>query len=420
MNVNKKLGRFKQWAGERMGQEAKTGVTNDFKSLEVEMALRQEGMERLQKSTTNYVKTLSKRNEGDDKEKSLPVANLGTTMVSHGEDFEDDSEFGQCLQSLGRANERIGRVQENYTQNATTSWLDSLERSLTQMKEYNAARKKLESRRLAYDAATSKMQKSKRDDFRVEEELRSAKAKYEESTEDVYRRMEDIKEAEADSIVDLGSLLDAELRYYDRCRDILLQVKETWPGRQNDANGIAQKDSRYSGYEDDDPPDTRRTIKSSRTASNHMPPEPQFANLRPTVPRAATFEGPRQLQRDDSPVTAHRVARVPSDNITVKPQRDRLQALATREFEQNDRFSDPSDESTFYESPDRPWRGRSASPATSVGSNISRQPSYSALDNVSKAKKAPPPPPPSRAKKPPPPPPPMKRSALSNTPVSYA
>ena len=43
MNVNKKLGRFKQWAGERMGQEAKTSVSDDFKSLEVEMALRQEG-----------------------------------------------------------------------------------------------------------------------------------------------------------------------------------------------------------------------------------------------------------------------------------------------------------------------------------------------------------------------------------------
>lgn len=43
MNVNKKLGRFKQWAGERMGGEAKTSVSDDFKSLEVEMGLRQEG-----------------------------------------------------------------------------------------------------------------------------------------------------------------------------------------------------------------------------------------------------------------------------------------------------------------------------------------------------------------------------------------
>lgn len=43
MNVNKKLGRFKQWAGERMGGEAKTSVSDDFKSLEVEMNLRHEG-----------------------------------------------------------------------------------------------------------------------------------------------------------------------------------------------------------------------------------------------------------------------------------------------------------------------------------------------------------------------------------------
>lgn len=54
-------------------------------------------MERLQKSMTTYVKTLSKRNEGNDKEKILPVTYLGSTMLNHGEDFENDSEFGQCL-----------------------------------------------------------------------------------------------------------------------------------------------------------------------------------------------------------------------------------------------------------------------------------------------------------------------------------
>jgi hypothetical protein len=43
MNVNKKLGRFKQWAGERMGGEVKTNVSDDFKALEIEMGLRHEG-----------------------------------------------------------------------------------------------------------------------------------------------------------------------------------------------------------------------------------------------------------------------------------------------------------------------------------------------------------------------------------------
>lgn len=74
------------------------------------------------------------------------------------------------------------------------------------------------------------MQKAKKEDFRVEEELRAQKAKYEESNEDVYRRMEDIKEAEVDSVADLTSFLEAELSYYDSCRQTLLQLKQEWQG----------------------------------------------------------------------------------------------------------------------------------------------------------------------------------------------
>jgi hypothetical protein len=54
-------------------------------------------MEKLHKSMNMYVKAISKRNDAEDKEKSLPVDFLGKCMVSHGEDFEQDSEFGQCL-----------------------------------------------------------------------------------------------------------------------------------------------------------------------------------------------------------------------------------------------------------------------------------------------------------------------------------
>ncbi|KAL3419529.1 bar domain-containing protein [Phlyctema vagabunda] len=229
MNINKKFDRIKQWTNEKMGAEAKTAVSEEFKALEMEMTLRHEGMEKLQKSMTIYIKSLSKRNEIEDKEKILPVGYLGQTMIHHGEDFEPDSEFGNCLIGMGRTNERIARTQETYVVNATTGWLESLERSLAMMKEYQAARKKLENRRLAYDASLSKMTKAKKEDFRVEEELRSQKAKYEESSEDVLRRMQDIKEAEAESVADLGAFLDSELEYYDRCRDELLKLKRDWP-----------------------------------------------------------------------------------------------------------------------------------------------------------------------------------------------
>jgi hypothetical protein len=37
---------------------------------------------------------------------------------------------------MGQANEKVARVQDSYVQTASESWLESLERSLAQMKEY--------------------------------------------------------------------------------------------------------------------------------------------------------------------------------------------------------------------------------------------------------------------------------------------
>lgn len=61
------------------------------------------GVDRIHKSMTSYVKAISKRNEGDDKEKTLPIGHLGSSMVAHGEDFDGNSEYGQCLISKSRA-----------------------------------------------------------------------------------------------------------------------------------------------------------------------------------------------------------------------------------------------------------------------------------------------------------------------------
>ena len=174
--------------------------------------------------------------------------------------------------------------------------------------------------------------------------------------------------------------------------------------------------SAHSDYDDGMSQPTRPAIKSARVAS-HQSIQDAVVSSRPGAYRANTFEGPRQLHREESPAGFQRVTRVPSDNVTIKSQRDRLQALTVREIEGSN--SDPSDESALYSSPDRPFRQRSASPATSYGSGLSRQTSYTNLENAPGSKKGPPPPPPPRSKKPPPPPP-MKRSALSTTNVSYA
>lgn len=56
-------------------------------------------MEKMQKSMSLYMKAVSKRTEVEGKEKTLPIAYLGGSMISHGDDFSPESEFGQCLTS---------------------------------------------------------------------------------------------------------------------------------------------------------------------------------------------------------------------------------------------------------------------------------------------------------------------------------
>ncbi|KAF2718681.1 BAR-domain-containing protein [Polychaeton citri CBS 116435] len=427
MNIGKKFDRLKQYGKERMGGEIKTDTTNDFKALELEMQLRHEGMERLNRSANTYVQCMARREQGEGKERQIPVAYFGTTMTSHGDDFEVDSEFGQCLLALGKANERIARMQETYSANATSSWLESTERSLVQMKEYQAARKKLDQRRLAFDTASVKMQKTKKEDFRMEEELRNQKAKYEESSEEVYRRMMDIKEAEADSIGDLGSFLDAELAYYDRCREVLVQLKRDWPGTiaQSSRSGAG---SPANGMFRSGTPRSRSNTASSFNpiAEDELyePPHPRFGSrlpsgqssprrevpgfdlpVRPIASRANSgFEGPTSLGRDGSPAGFARLGRVPTAPGEIMGARSNLRS-ASRDSgnvfaaAEDDREDDQSDLS------------------------MSRTPTWSTQGHdgtVNTAKKlAPPPPPPSRGKKPPPPPPPFKRSALSESQVSH-
>ena len=54
-------------------------------------------MEKLHSTMNVYVKSISKRKEAEDREKMLPLDVLAHAMIAHGEEFETDSVFGNCL-----------------------------------------------------------------------------------------------------------------------------------------------------------------------------------------------------------------------------------------------------------------------------------------------------------------------------------
>lgn len=316
--------------------------------------------------------------------------------------------------------------------NATSSWLESTERSLAQMKDYQVgfsftvhnlktptlticsqqARKKLESRRLAYDSTLTKLQKAKKEDFRVEEELRAQKAKYEESTEDVTRRMQDIIDAEPDSTTSLYGFLEAEIAYHDRCREILLQLKANWPAPVSDSMVLPNSRKPQA------PRSRTNTLSRVPTTSTieedgalEAPSLPWRASRSNSAASSPRYEHPG-FDFPSSPSRPTPISRTATSESVIT-QRSQLRPVQRR----NDNvFGDANGDDAGSNSSADGYSGeRSVSPATTT-SQISRNTSWSTFDGQAqqKIKKAAPPPPPSRSSKPPPPPP-MKRSALSTS-----
>lgn len=263
------------------------------------------------------------------------------------------------------------------------------------------------------------MQKAKRDDYRLEEELRSAKAKYEEANEDVLRRMQDIKEAEADSMQDLTRFLDVELDYHERCAEALRQTRANWTvnaasptgsyggsmrrptgrSRSNTARSFGRTNS-HTDYSEHEEPDAlpaqsaRVPIRSLSRVSVNSSASAQEVSSRPNISRASTYQSERSL----APSLSRTSTASSSLNVVPPPQANisslRGQLRPTARPSAMDVFGDDDDTGSSDTQPG------STSPATSYGSsgrnNLS---TYGAAGAVKKA----PPPPPSRAKKPAPP-----------------
>jgi hypothetical protein len=130
----KKVGKLRQWADEKLGSGVKTQATETFRDMQAEMHLRQAGLEQIHAATQVWIRSLSKKKEGLDKEKSIPVELLGLAAHQHGDDFGQDSAFGALLKRVGTCHQQVARAQEVFTSKTTETVIENMERSLAQMK----------------------------------------------------------------------------------------------------------------------------------------------------------------------------------------------------------------------------------------------------------------------------------------------
>lgn len=110
-----------------------------------------------------------------------------------------------------------------------------LQLCLSELDDYTTLRKKLESRRLAYDAALTKYEKMKKSKEKerqeAEDEADRARDRYEEVMEEVDGKMRSIKDGERAHTARLTEFLKLERNFVGQYMDVLEQAKAEWDER---------------------------------------------------------------------------------------------------------------------------------------------------------------------------------------------
>ncbi|KAF9997947.1 hypothetical protein BGZ65_006494, partial [Modicella reniformis] len=254
-----------------VGKGPKTRMDEDFHSLTNETEAKRIALEKLSDASNAYLKAISKRVEGDDKYKGLAIETFGVSMSAKSYTIREGSSYRTALQRMGDAHQNIGAAQQELISRFGGSYLDSLERSQAQMKEYQTLQKKLHSRRQDYDAKLAKVQKAKKEKPEWEEEMQAAKAKYEEMRENVLTLMTTINESQDENISGLKSYYDAQLAFSRRMVEILEAIPENTfeysPNGSRDSLHSGNGNSRKLRRQTSQDPDDERSYNSDDQSS---------------------------------------------------------------------------------------------------------------------------------------------------------
>ncbi|KAF9426968.1 hypothetical protein BGZ94_005716 [Podila epigama] len=266
----KNIGKLKQWTGEKMGKSQKGRMDEDYHTLTNETEAKRIALEKVNEASQAYLKAMSKRVEGDDKHKGLAVETFGMSMSAQSYTMREGSAYRTALQRMGDAHQNIGAAQSELISRFGSSYLECLERGQAQMKEYQALQKKMQSRRADYDNKLAKVQKAKKEKPEWEEEMQAAKAKYEETRENLLNLMAIINDTQDENVASLKAFYDAQLAYARKMVEILEGIPESTFIVSSSPNGsraslAPRKLSRQNSYD----PDEERSNYSDDQSSVH-------------------------------------------------------------------------------------------------------------------------------------------------------
>ncbi|KAF9432077.1 hypothetical protein BGZ76_011298 [Entomortierella beljakovae] len=289
-----------------MGKCHLADLDEDFNSLQSETEAAREALERLSEASEEYLKAVSRRIEG----KELPIETFGMSMAAQARILPEGSTYREALTCMGEVHIKIGIAQREMVNQFSTSYILSLQKEQSLMKEYQNLQRKLHSRKTDYDAKLAKLQKAKREKPEWAEELHSAKSKYEHVRECVFEMMLSIVDFQDGNISNLKSYYDAQLSFARKVLEALEDIPE------NTFNMSNQDPSIYSFG-----------LRSHKSGSD-VEGEPNSENC---LSDHAVLASPNERGRSSSVYDTHRrsrskLTRAFSSSASMKPRSSTMPA----------------------------------------------------------------------------------------------
>ncbi|KAJ2232485.1 hypothetical protein IWW45_004931 [Coemansia sp. RSA 485] len=205
----------------------KAEVSEEYGELQTEIKNRQDGAESIHAGLLLYTNHLLKKCDSTDnsKQKLYLMENLGSSMFRLGASLPPDSRYGKVIEQYGQVVERLNDLQLQFITNVKEGWLSGLQRSIDDFKECQSLQKKLERNRGDYESKSAKLSKVRKDNVALEDDVRAAQVRYEDTYEDVTRRMLEMKNGDQDGLVELYSFYEAQLAYHKSCTEQLERVR---------------------------------------------------------------------------------------------------------------------------------------------------------------------------------------------------
>ncbi|KAJ1343946.1 hypothetical protein BSLG_001496 [Batrachochytrium salamandrivorans] len=220
-------------------------TSDEFKRLEVDTEERKSCIERFHNALDGWYKTMIKRPSLSLEEKiqRSPMQFMSNSMILFGSFLPQDSIYGQAILKSGQVHDILATEELNLSAEIRDGILNSLTTTLDSVKEYYQLHKKLENRRLDFDAKLNKVHKTKKESPELEEETRACQAKYEETLTLLTEKMIELNTDSVNDLQDLLTMVDAELAYHEKATTLLSDLKHSL---SEYVNSILQLE--YVGY----------------------------------------------------------------------------------------------------------------------------------------------------------------------------